>query len=260
MMKSRTGFTLIELLVVISVIGLLMAIMVPALSSAREYAQTTVCQSNQKTLITALLVYTVDNDDYFPAYDKLFPGDWNDGEIRVGRQDPYRPIERSVFLKYTGCDFQDLTCPVFARLVPDDLIPDEGVAFTYTFNWNLCPQSRIDYPDTSEGLIKTTRVRHPVEMGVFCEENWYKHPAYASDEMNDGRIVVIRWPYQDSFATFHRRKKKDRYVNGNPAYTDGDTMMTGNANISFLDGHVGAVDTTDTEEVLYDDNKRVKYR
>ncbi|AQQ09595.1 PilD-dependent protein PddA [Sedimentisphaera cyanobacteriorum] len=60
-MKSR-GFTLIELLVVISIIALLMAILMPALSKAREQAKNVLCKSNQRQLVTALITYVGDND------------------------------------------------------------------------------------------------------------------------------------------------------------------------------------------------------
>jgi len=255
---ERAAFTLIELLVVISIIGLLAGLLVPALSRARESAQTTVCMANLRSLNSALMVYTVDNDDRFPAYYKMLPGQWNDGIVKIGSQS-YRPIESSVLLNYIGRDFQDFTCPVFARRVNQDLIPPEGLAFSYTFNWNLCPRSKEDYPNDCEGLVKVSKVRKPGEMGVFCEENWYQHPAYGPTIMNDGRIVAIRWPDQDTFGTFHRRRRSDRYIDGNPPYDGDDPMMTGDANISFLDGHVGPCDTTETEEVLYDDNRRVKY-
>ena len=253
------AFTLIELLVVISIIGLLAGILVPALSRARESAQTTVCMANLRGLTSALSVHVVDNDDRLPAYQQLLPGQWDDGVVQSGGRF-YRYIENSILLDYIGYDFQDFTCPVFARLAPDDVIPDVGVAYSYTYNWNLCWQSKIDYPKTCEGLIKVAKVRKPGELGVFCEENWYTHSSYATDEMNDGCIVVIDWPDQDTFGTFHRRRKSDRYVDGNPPYKGNNRMMTGNANISFLDGHVAACDTTESEEVLYDDDSRVNYK
>lgn len=58
------GFTLIELLVVISIIALLMAILMPSLSKARELAQMVVCKSNQRSIILAAIAYQSDNNKY----------------------------------------------------------------------------------------------------------------------------------------------------------------------------------------------------
>lgn len=60
------GFTLIELLVVISIIALLVAILLPALSKAREQARLAVCMSNQHQLCVGLQVYAADNEGKLP--------------------------------------------------------------------------------------------------------------------------------------------------------------------------------------------------
>ena len=56
------GFTLIELLVVISIIALLVAILLPALSRAREQAQVIVCMSQIKQIGIAAAIYSADNE------------------------------------------------------------------------------------------------------------------------------------------------------------------------------------------------------
>lgn len=58
------GFTLIELLVVISIISLLVALLLPALASARSSAVRISCMSGLRQMNTSWVAYTVDNDDW----------------------------------------------------------------------------------------------------------------------------------------------------------------------------------------------------
>jgi len=65
-MSRRRAFTLIELLVVIAVIAILMAILMPALSRAREQGKRTVCVNNLKQLTVGWILYADDNNDKIP--------------------------------------------------------------------------------------------------------------------------------------------------------------------------------------------------
>ena len=59
---SKRGFTLIELLVVIAIIALLLAILMPAMRKAKEFARETTCKSNQRSIGLAIIMYLGDND------------------------------------------------------------------------------------------------------------------------------------------------------------------------------------------------------
>lgn len=69
------AFTLIELLVVISIIALLIAVLLPALQSARTVAKQVTCGTNMKSLGTDMHVFSAD-------FDGRFPGRGNNGSER----------------------------------------------------------------------------------------------------------------------------------------------------------------------------------
>jgi prepilin-type N-terminal cleavage/methylation domain-containing protein/prepilin-type processing-associated H-X9-DG protein len=105
-MSERTrGFTLIELLVVVAIISLLIAILLPSLSSAREQTRTALCLSNLRQLSHGWHMYADENHDVSvpgrfakESGGTSNPANWYD----VGNGRKYRPRWIATMGKYVG--------------------------------------------------------------------------------------------------------------------------------------------------------------
>jgi len=78
--NSKKGFTLVELLVVISIIAILLAVLMPSLSKARNLAKRIVCASNSKNIFYAMNAYSQVYGCFYPSKNGNYWINWKTGK------------------------------------------------------------------------------------------------------------------------------------------------------------------------------------
>ncbi len=191
--NSRQGFTLIELLVVIAIIAILAALLLPALSRAKEMTRSVQCKSNLHQVGLALGMYIQDNGGKYPEFRQL-GGEW-DGSLNEQGIPYYLASWVPLLLPYESGASAVFLCPSTmgqptpARFAPDF---DPRVPFwsgpTYDYNtrgtdrqnsrlrlglaWAIC--FRWPWGDPGLGTndvndVLETQVKVPSDMIAFSE-------------------------------------------------------------------------------------------
>src|SRR2546427_8290429 len=76
---APAGFNAIELLVVIAIVAILAALLLPALTKAKEQGRSSICKNNMRQLTLGMVLYADDNNDYLPwpgGVDRKWQTEW----------------------------------------------------------------------------------------------------------------------------------------------------------------------------------------
>lgn len=181
--QKRDHFTIVELLVVISIIAILAALLLPALSSARTKAHEISCLSNFKQIGTAAFGYAGTHDDYWlPASLKSWNNDCNYENNWVvlcwpyltGKEYPLTTTSLKVATICPGAKSEDL----FMTVNGQEQVAG-GIFYGYVANgrpitnlaWNWRLGGGVDESTIQNGgkLRKLNQCRRPSEVGTLWD-------------------------------------------------------------------------------------------
>lgn len=237
--RGQSGFGLVELLVTIVIIAVLLGLLLPSLSRAREAANQTKCLSNLRQLALAFTAYLNDNKGRFPrpaqnavqtAEDWVYFQSWRD------------PADGAI-AKYVGLPFN----PSIYRCPSDDPATHRKFTldsltiqypYSYTVNEMIC---RIEWRGPT---LRINQIRNPSEKILIIDE--------AATTIDDGC-----WAWQSQLGGNGNADPRNVLSNRHDRRTERAAQSKfGRGNAAFVDGHVEFIGRGESFHARYFDPAR----
>ncbi len=191
--SSNAAFTLIELLVVIAIIAVLAAMLLPALSRAKDNARCSQCLNQMRQIILAARFYVDDNDDLFPRSQHSA---FANGQL---------PWERALApaLGATGTAWTNLLtgvchCPADSQL--------GHLSYGMNNYFELGPDD--DYPENPQTFRRLSQIARPADTILFTEV------LAAADHVMPADWTTVADAEADVASTRHVGKSNYMFVDG----------------------------------------------
>lgn len=252
--RVRRAFTLVELLVVVAIIAMLIGLLLPSLGGARESGRAAVCASNERELVSAVVLYAGDHDDRAAPGAADFRANlsrWHGTRARVA--DPFRSEGGALtpYLGTAGVAGGVRECPTFAgvlRRLEGSGRGFERAAGGYGYNNAYLG---VELAPGGQGVWRVRDDRTGARLAMFAQPDRavaFCDAAFPDAVSSDG---VVEYSFAEP--RVHPQYGAGWRMDPSIHFRHGSGGASGSAGVGWLDGHVDSrVMTFTWSSGLYD--------